>query len=336
MVTLKDIAAEAGVSVMTVSRVVNKQYHKVSEANVQRIQAIIREKGYVPNSSARSLSSKTTRLIAVIVQGEEDALEYPYNAIMVGHICYCVQSKGYSPILYYVADYREVTKRLRTWNVEGAVFLGMFDQNMKDIHEDNRIPLIFTDSYSPVRQVTNIGLDDYKGGELAARYLIGKGHRRMAFVGTSTSISGVVRHRLRGFKHAIEAAGLELPERCIISDMPHFERVKELCHSPQPVTAFFATADITAMSLIDGLKSMGMRVPEDCSVIGFDNLFFGAYTTPKLTTIGQDIRKKAQIAVDVLFRHLADKNSPAESIVLDVALVERESVCALESSDQEM
>lgn len=326
MVTLKDIAEEAGVSVMTVSRVVNKQYHKVSEANVQRIQAIIREKGYVPNSSARSLSSKATRLIAVIVQGAEDSLEYPYNAIMVGHICYYVQSRGYSPILYYVDDYREVTKQLRTWNMEGAVFLGMFDENMKNIQEDNRIPLIFTDSYSPVRQVTNIGLDDYKGGELAAQYLIDKGHKQLAFVGTSTNISGVVRHRLRGFRHAIEAAGLELPERCIIPDLPHFERVKELCQSPQPVSAFFAAADITAMQLIDGLRAMGKRVPDDCSVIGFDNQFFGEYTTPKLTTIGQDIRKKAQIAVDVLFRHIADKNAPAENIILDVSLVERESV----------
>lgn len=326
MVTLKDIAEEAGVSVMTVSRVVNKQYHKVSEANVQRIQAIIREKGYVPNSSARSLSSKATRLIAVIVQGAEDSLEYPYNAIMVGHICYYVQSRGYSPILYYVDDYREVTKQLRTWNMEGAVFLGMFDENMKNIQEDNRIPLIFTDSYSPVRQVTNIGLDDYKGGELAAQYLIDKGHKQLAFVGTSTNISGVVRHRLRGFRHAIEAAGLALPERCIIPDLPHFERVKELCQSSQPVSAFFAAADITAMQLIDGLRAMGKRVPDDCSVIGFDNQFFGEYTTPKLTTIGQDIRKKAQIAVDVLFRHIADKNAPAENIILDVSLVERESV----------
>ena len=326
MITLKDIAREAGVSVMTVSRVVNKQYNKVSESNVARIQAIIKEKGYVPNSSARSLSSKSTRLIAVIVQGEENALEYPYNATMTGHICFYIQSKGYSPLLYFVSDYSEVTRRLRQWNVEGAVFLGMFDDNMRAIQEDNRIPLVFTDSYSPVRQITNIGLDDYKGGELAARYLLSKGHRNIAFIGTSTNISGVVRHRLLGFRHALEEAGLSLPEGNVITDHTTFDRIREICRFDPPVTAFFVTADILAMSVMDELKALGKRVPEDCSLISFDDLFFAAYTTPKLTTIAQDIRKKAQIAIDVLFRHIQSPNSPAESIILDVQLMERESV----------
>lgn len=325
MITLKDIAREAGVSVMTVSRVVNKQYNKVSESNVERIQAIIKETGYVPNSSARSLSSKSTKLIAIIVQGEEDTLEYPYNAKMVGHICACILSRGYSPLLYFVSDYTEITKRLRQWNVEGAVFLGMFDDNMRNIHEDNRIPLVFTDSYSPVRQITNIGLDDYKGGELAGRYLTSKGHRNVAFIGTSTNISGVVRHRLLGFRHALQEAGLELPERNIITEH-NSGRIQQLCQYDPPVTAFFVTADILAMNVMEELKALGKRVPEDCSLIGFDDLFFAAYTTPKLTTIAQDIRKKAQIAIDVLFRHIQSPNSPSESIILDVQLMERESV----------
>jgi DNA-binding LacI/PurR family transcriptional regulator len=330
MVTLKDIARQAGVSVMTVSRVVNKQPNTVSESNVERIQAIIKETGYVPNSSARSLSSKSTRLIAVIVQGEENALEYPYHATMVGHICYYVQSKGYSPLLYFVSDYSEVTKRLRQWNVEGAVFLGMFDENVRSIHEDNRIPLVFTDSYSPVRQITNIGLDDYKGGELAARFLIAKGHRNVGFIGTSTNISGVVRHRLLGFTHALEEAGLRLPQNNIIAEHPNLDRIREILQYDPPVTAFFVSADILAMSVMDELKALGRRVPEDCSLIGFDDLFFAAYTTPKLTTISQDIRKKAQIAIDMLFRHIRTPKSPAESIVLDVQLVERESVRTLD------
>jgi DNA-binding LacI/PurR family transcriptional regulator len=326
MVTLKDIAREAGVSVMTVSRVVNKQFNKVSESNVERIQAIIREKGYVPNSPARSLSSRSTKLIAVIVQGEENALEYPYNATMVGHICYYIQSKGYSPLCYFVSDYREVTRRLRQWNVEGAVFLGMFDENMRNIQEDNRIPLVFTDSYSPVRQITNIGLDDYKGGELAARHFISKGHRNIAFVGTSTNISGVVRHRLMGFRHALEEAGLALPDSHIVTEHMNIEHIRQLCRFDPPITAMFVTADILAMTVMDELKALGRRVPEDCSLIGFDDLFFASYTTPKLTTIAQDIRKKAQVAIDVLFRHIQAPNSPAESLVLDVQLVERESV----------
>lgn len=334
MITLKDIAREAGVSAMTVSRVANQQYAKVSKDNIARIQAIIKEKGYVPNSSARSLSSKSTRLIAVIVQGEENALEYPYNATMVSNICYYVQSRGYSPLLYTVNDYSEVTKRLRQWNVEGAVFLGMFDKNMRSIHEDNRFPLVFTDSYSPMRQITNIGLDDYKGGELAAQYLMEKGHRNVAFVGGSTKISSVVRHRLLGFRHALEQAGIGLPEENIIEDYLVCDQIRDICQLEPPVTGFFVTADIMAMSVIADLKALGRRVPEDCSVIGFDNLFFSEHTTPKLTTIAQDIRLKAQTAIDVLFRHIQTPDSPAESIVLDVRLVERDSVRILDYNEK--
>lgn len=326
MVTLKDIAKLAGVSPMTVSRVVNQQYDKVSEPTVQRVKAIIKEHGYVPNSSARSLSSKSTKLIAVIVQGEESPLEYPYNATMTGHICDYVQRYGYSPILYYINDYREITRRLRSWNVDGAVFLGMFDENMRDIQEDNSMPLVFTDSYSAVRQVTNIGLDDYKGGELAGRYLIEMGHTDIAFLGASTERSTLVRQRLYGLRGALERAGLSLPDQRIIFETEFQEPVRKMLEGAKRPTAFFVPADIEAIRLMDTLRTLSVRVPDDCSVIGFDNLFFGAYTAPRLTTIAQDIRRKAQIATDVLFRHIENTSLPAENIILDVELVERESV----------
>lgn len=327
MVTLKDIAKEAGVSIMTVSRVVNKQYSKVSDANIKQIEAIIKAHGYIPNSSARSLSSKTSKIIGVLIQGEENALQYPYNSTMVGNICYYVQSHGYSPMLFYVNDYKEITKRLRTWNVDGAIFLGMFDESMKSIQKDNRIPLIFTDSYSSLRQVTNIGIDDFKGGELAANYLINKGHTELGFLGTSIDTSSVVRQRLHGYQHAIKEAGLELKAENIIID--NLDSDKLLNSYKKGVTSFFATADILALDLMKKLKNLGLKVPDDISVIGFDNLYFSDYTNPALTSIGQDIEKKAQLAVEVLFKHIAATDSPSENIILDVTLVERESVRTL-------
>jgi LacI family transcriptional regulator len=326
VVTLKDIAQQAGVSPMTVSRVVNQQFGKVSEQTVQRIQRIIQESGYVPNSAARSLSGKSTRLIAVLVQGVENALEYPYNATMTGHICYYVQSRGYSPILCYINDYHDVAARLRTWHVEGAVFLGMFDEDMRNLQADHNIPLVFTDSYSAMRQVTNIGLDDFKGGELAAEYLLQKGHRRIAFLGASTDRSSIVRQRYDGFCAALSRAGVTLRKERVVFDTDFYQPVRSLCFGPYRPSAFFVAADIEAIQLMDHLRALGISVPEDCSVIGFDNLPFGAYTAPRLTTIAQDIQRKAQLAIDVLFRHIQDPALPAENIILDVALVERESV----------
>lgn len=326
MVRLKDVAKLAGVSPMTVSRVVNGQYNKASEETVARVQRIIKECGYVPNSSARSLASKQTKLVAIIMQGEDNAMEYPYNAAMTGNLCRYIQERGYSPLLYYAKDYREVTQRLRIWNVEGAVFLGMFDEDMRNIQEDNRIPLVFTDSYSSMRQVINIGLDDYKGGELAGRHLVEMGHREIAFLGSSTERSSIVRQRYFGMRDALRGAGVELSEARSLFQTDFAEPVRALMQGDAPPTAFFVAADIEAIHLMGYLRSLGVRVPEDCSIIGFDDLFFSEYTTPRLTTISQDIRRKAQLAIEVLFRHVADSETPAENIILDVELVKRESV----------
>lgn len=326
MVTLKDIAKLANVSPMTVSRVVNQQYAKVSQQTVERVQRIIKEQGYVPNSSARSLSSKTTRLIAVIIQGDDNALEYPYNGLMAGHICRYVQDSGYSPMLYYVNDYREVTARLRSWHVDGAVFMGMFDKEMQKIQEDNSIPLVFTDSYSRMRQVSNIGLDDYKGGELAGEHLIHMGHKNIAFLGASTDISTLVRQRLDGLRHAMEKAGLNLQDDRIVFERNFEQPVRTLCQGPRRPTAFFAASDIEAIRLMDFLRTLNIQVPDDISVIGFDDLSYSAYSYPRLTTIAQDIRQKAKLAIDMLLRHIDSADAPAENIILNVRLVTRDSV----------
>ncbi len=326
VVTLKDIAAQAGVSIMTVSRVINNVPSRVSEETRRRILSLVNEMGYVPNSSARSLSSNSSRLIAIIMGGSSTALQYPYHAQMTGSICYYFQTKGYSPLLYQVDDFQEVTGQLRSWRVDGAVFLGLFDSDMKKIQEDHRIPLVFTDSYSPMRQITNVGIDDAKGGELAARYLLAKGHRRFAFVGDSADKSPVIRNRLQAFRSVLEEAGVRLPDANILPDRPDGRTLAALCDGPDCPTAFFAAADIVALRLINTLRGIGMEVPRDCSVMGFDNLEFGELAYPALTTIGQDIARKAQIAADLLMRRIEDPDTPAQNIILDVQLIERESV----------
>lgn len=326
MVTLKDIALAAGVSTMTVSRVVNNVPSRVSDETRRRIWDLVDEMGYVPNSSARSLSSKSSHLVAIVVGGEGNLMQYPYNALMTGSIVDFIQQRGYSALLYQVPDYKQVTRQLRSWRVDGAVFLGLFDSDMKKLREDNRIPLVFTDSYSSLRQLTNVGIDDYKGGELAARHLIENGHRHTAFIGGAVDESPVVRNRLRGFRHTLSRADLELPDENILLDAVDVEQLRRLFAQPEPPTAFFATADITALQLIRALREIGLDVPKDCSVVGFDNLEVSALSMPPLTTIAQDINRKAQLAADLLVRMMEDETTPVQNIVLDVQLVRRGSV----------
>lgn len=325
MVTLKDIAREAGVSVMTVSRVVNGQLSKVSEENIKKIQEIIRKRGYVPNSTARSLSAKASNIISVIVQGRRNELTNPYNATMVGEIVPYVQEKGYYLMLHFIDNYDDITQRLRAWNARGAIFIGTFDHDVQKIQQDNRIPLIFTDSYSNVRQIINVGIDDYKGGVLAAKHFISKGHRSFAFVG-GTMTSGVIMHRLNGFRDTLEENGFSLNADQILDESVIRNPAKVIRSLKEPVTAIFAASDILAYSIIEDLSKLGCKVPDDYSVIGFDGLKIGSCISPRLTTIYQDIIKKARLACDVLFRHIDDPSSPAENLVLDVELIEGDSV----------
>lgn len=326
MITLKDIAKEAGVSVMTVSRVVNQRYSEVSEENIEKVNSIINRLGYVPNSSARSLSSKSSRIISIIIQGNNNVLESPYNATMLGYIVQQVQECGFNAMVHFINEYSDVTKHLQSWNAEGAIFLGTFDKNIRQIQENNKIPLVFTDSYSSIRQLINIGIDDYKGGVLAARHFIENGHRDFAFITLHTSVSQLIQQRLKGFRDTIEKAGFHLEEENILEPFQMEETVQGLCSMKKPVTAIFAAADNTAIELIDQLKHKGCRIPEDFSIIGFDNLPMGQYISPRLTTISQDIMKKAHYAIDILFQHLNNPGLPTQNIILDVELIKRESV----------
>jgi len=234
-----------------------------------------------------------------------------------------------------------IMQSLHTWNVEGAIFLGMFDDEIEKIHQVVNVPMVFIDSYGNLRSLSNIGIDDYKGGRLAARYLLNRGHRKIAFVGPPTKSNGVVQHRFAGVYDELKENGIVLS--------PHHQFVIESDVQPEIIietgvkianlrgelTAAVVASDQIASYLMRGLRISQVRIPEDFSVIGFDNLPICTQLTPQLTTIAQDLDQKANLSVEVLFRKLRFPLSPAESLVLDVQLVERESVATLQPETPE-
>lgn len=326
MITLKDIAKEAGVSVMTVSRVINGNKSKVSKATAKKIMNIIKKNNYVPNSYARNLSSKISNMISIIIRGNATYFNDAYISTLFGNIIENIQCKNYHTMINFITDYQDITKHLRSWSSSGAIFLGTFDRDILKIQEDNHIPLVFIDSYNSKRQFTNVGIDDYKGGVLAAKYFIEHGHRNFAFVGTSIDLSGVVKHRLKGFKDTITNYGMTLPSTNIFSIDKNENIVDDITNSKKGITAIFATSDRIAIRLIDKMKCKGFHIPKDYSIIGFDNIPMSYYITPKLTTISQDISYKARLASNILFKHMNDHNLPPENVILDVKLIERDSV----------
>ena len=331
MATLKDIAKEAGVSAMTVSRVMNGNSRAVSEQTARKVRRIAEELGYVPNSSARALVSHSSRLIAALLTEEEQGrspLSDGYNGFFFGELARQIQRQGYDLMLHYIKDYQEINYSLKSWNVAGAVFIGLFDDNIREIKEHHHIPLIFTDSYSSVRRIINVGIDDYEGGRLAAGHFLENGHTNLAFIGPKALGNGLIMHRLQGFCSCLRDAGVSLPQEHILPSggeklTPLLEK---LTSGPNPVTGIFTTSDTCALDLYYSASCLGLRVPEDLSIIGFDDLPHSSRSLPPLTTVRQDIFRKAEVACELLMKHIREPESPAENIVLDVSLVVRGSV----------
>lgn len=333
MVTQKDIAKEAGVSSVTVSNVINGNYHKVSEENIKKIQALIQKYHYVPNATARSLAKKESHIIGVVIPNvdeKDNFLESPYNAEVLGVLERIVRIKGYYLMVRCVDSCQEIIPLLSTWNVDGVVFLSAYRNDVIAIQKKMTLPMVFLDTYTEGLPAFSVGTNDYKGGYLATRYLISMGHRDILFAGPEIKGNSVIPRRYQGYETAMKENGLETQVRWQFAPFTSYECGvecgKKIAFLEKIPTAVFASADILALGIMEGLRLSGKRVPEDVSLVGFDDLSESRYSTPQLTTISQHISEKAELAARHLFRMLEKKESSETNIEVDVELVERQSV----------
>ena len=232
-VTLKDIAQEAGTTVMTVSNVINGRYGKVSQATVDKVRAIAEKLDYVPSATARSLVARSSRLVGVLLPDSEgsNVLVSPHNVAVIGVIERMLQENGYYVLLRSIpsADPGSVTAALRSWNLDGAVFIGFLDSQIRTMRASLDTALVVLDSYEKNSEVMNVRLNDRKGGYLATRHLIEKGHTRIAFVGptiTGALITAGWGHPWGFYFFAVVAvlavfAVLTLPQRATSSAVQH-------------------------------------------------------------------------------------------------------------------
>lgn len=330
---IKDIARQAGVSTATVSNVINGNHHKVSQATIEKVQGIIAEMGYSPSATARSLASKESRIIGVVVPNlsEEEAFSInAYTTQAVGRLEQYVRKKGYYLMIRSVRKCEEIVPVVSGWNVDGVIFLGAFRSEVERIESLLKVPTIYVDTYAPDLGIANVGINDRKGGYLMGKYLLDKGHRRIAFVGPSVESPGVIQQRYRGFCAALEEQGLEMAaDQIFVAEtrgQSGIETGMKIASSEQDFTAVAAMSDMLALGIMVGLRRGGRRVPEDVSVIGFDNLTACEYTYPTLTTIGQNIDEKCDLVCKHLFEMIKKKEKTPVNEVLDVELIERQSV----------
>lgn len=341
MATLKDIAAEAGVSIMTVSNVINENYSRVSEKNILKIKELIKKYNYVPNLSARSLSSKSSKIIVTFLPKDDPLVNYfsnPYMGELFGEIETLIRKQDYFVLIRSLEKISSIPTILKNWNADGAIILThQSHSDMKTITHSSECPVVFIDSYDTEDfAALTVGINEYKGGYTATKHLIYNGHKKIAFAGPYSETNDIVYNRYLGYRAALKEAGIEYSSSRVIKTNTTYEdgiRIgKAIANNAYDVSAVFATADILAIGIMEGLHRNGMIVPNDLSVVGFDNLQICSFVTPKLTTISQNVRQKAESAVNLLMQAIRDNSFRKSAINLDVELKERQSVRKLVST----
>jgi DNA-binding LacI/PurR family transcriptional regulator len=289
--TIKDIARRAGVSHSTVSRALRGS-PLISDETTKRIRLIALEMGYHPSAAARSLKTNQTRALGVIVRNIDD----PFFSEILQGIEDIAQAEGYS--LFISSSQNEsdrermIVKAMREHRVDGVIICSTaFSTSQSRELVEHSVPIVVVNNQAAEDYRHAIHHDDVDGSRQITRYLIGLGHRRIAYLGNA--ISGrTTLDRLSGFKQAMEAAGLTVSEDYIhqvpggepehgLAGVDHF-----LALTLRP-TALVCYNDMMAIGVLKGLKQAGVRVPEDFSVTGFDNIILSEYTNPPLTTFDQ-------------------------------------------------
>ncbi len=336
-VRLSDIASEAGVSLMTVSNVMNGKSSRVSEATASRVLEIADRLGYVPNLPARSLAASKSHIIAALTPVGEDRslLMSPHTVEVIGGLEKHLRHEGYHVLLRGIEKEADIAGAIKGWALDGAILLEFADSQIDRI-QISGVPLVAIDSYSENPRTLPVRTDDRHGGWLAGKYLTEAGHSRLLFAGPPFEGMGVMGQRWEGFRSACVAAGIDSHQISVAEALVSYEEGqalgRRLTRDYPDVTAVFATADALAIGILAGLSEVGVSVPEDISVIGFDNIEMSALVTPGLTTIAQDIQAKGAEAARLVLQKVEKGQEIPAPISLGVSLVTRASVASPRSS----
>jgi len=333
--TLKDVAEYAGVSIASVSYVINGKGNKLSTETEIRVRQAIEKLKYVPSYTARSLKNNKSMLIGVIIPQTEGVkqllLDNPFYSELISGIEFKTRECGYHIILSGVDNGRSYMDVSIQRNLDGAIIMGIYNESFYDELKKVNIPIALIDSYVNDNYFYTVGVDDEMGGYLAVKYLIDCGHKNIALVTGTIRQDGVTEKRFLGYKKALKEAQLFYNPDYIYENAVNYNYGYEagmlIAKQNSNITAIFATADMIALGLIKGLKEFGKTVPDDISVIGFDDINMARIYDPPLTTIRQEIFKKglkaAELVVDAIEKNIKDEK---KEILLPLCLVERKTV----------
>lgn len=334
MITIKNMADMLGISTTTVSNVIHGKTSEVSEKTVRRVEKLLEEYDYVPNNSARSLTQNRSNIIGLALRSRKDKYDNiiadPFFSELIGAIEASIRSLGYFMMIYSSDDIAELIRNVLTWNVDGLLLVGMLHDDFVRIKSRYKKPIVLIDSYAPrdIMNYVNIGLDDEKGAYEMTRYLLSQGHRKIAFL--ADNMEGVDYIRYMGHQKALADCNLKAKEEDLMLIRPGMldreSSMEEIYYRSKGYTAFMCCSDYYAAILMNYFSDRGVRIPDDLSFTGFDDILLARIVRPALTTVRQDVGRKGRLAVEYLLKMIQDEAFMEWDVKLPVELVIRGSV----------
>ena len=339
-INIIDIARFAGVSVSTVSRVLNN-HPDVSPKTRQRVEGVIEQYAYVPNNSARNLKRESLRAIAVLVKGFTN----PFFTPMIDVIQHELQDMRYMMLLQQLdqdQDELDVAISLvKEKKPRGVIFLGgNFDQP-QDKMSMLGVPFVMTTisiqkSINP-EIYSSVTIDDYTEAYKVVDHICKSGHKRIAAIGFYPNDRSISYLRMEGYKHALRDHGYEVNNELLtyagdFSMSAGYNTAKRLLQKRSDFTCLFCVSDLIALGAIRAVYDAGFRIPEDISIVGFDGIEAGQYSIPSLATVQQPGDVMAHESVQVLMNRLR-RHAPNKHLIFDAHFREGESFRRLENGD---
>jgi len=331
-INIYDVAEKAGVSKSTVSRVLNRS-KSVSEVARMRVEEAVRELGYSPNAAARRLAGSVDKRIGLILPffSEMFSSFYVHEILRgVGEII----SERDAELLLHIDNSAHgedrIQRRLRQNGARGGWLLADEAIPVEVLEHllSHGIPFVLLNRAVNLPRANYVTVDNRSGARRATEYLIGLGHRRIATITGSLELQPG-RERLNGFEDAIRAVGLDMPEsyvaQCNFTQNMAALAASQMLALPNPPTAVFAASDLMAAGIYDAASAAGVRIPEDLSVVGFDDDSLAIRLSPKLTTVHQPLNEMARLAAKWLLDCLEDNAADYLRQALSAELVVRES-----------
>ncbi|MBQ8262856.1 MAG: substrate-binding domain-containing protein [Lachnospiraceae bacterium] len=326
-ITMSDIAKELGVSTVTVSKALSDK-EGVSDQVRESIKEKAKEMGYRYNSFAKSMKDGTSGNIGIIVS-ERYFYDNAFYANLYNRNVMDLTRLGYSCILEIIArgDEREgvMPNMVENSKIDGLIVLGQFRKKYIKKLSEAGIPFIFQDFYDEDLDADSVVSDNVYGSYQLTKYLIDKGFTNIGFVGEIYATSSIM-DRYLGYYKAILQAKLPLRQEWIIPDRDENDNFEKMDMPAEMPEAFVCNCDETAFRLVNQLKEQGYKIPEDISIIGFDDFIFATFCDPKLTTYRVGLEQMSETTVDAIIKKIKDENYRIGRKVIGGDIVIRDSV----------